>query len=82
MVATPLNPSGSGPLFPILCPICGALLGAYYRDGFSLKASSKPCSGQCQRLWLFGHRRRKWRTVPPELRKLQLAAEMLEDEAR
>lgn len=80
MIATPLT-AEMRPLYPVTCPICGAFLGALYRDGLSMRAAAKPCTPRCVRLWQYGHGRPRWRELPPNLRQIRLAAGVLEHEA-
>lgn len=79
MIATPIR--NGRPVYPIACPICGRLLGSYYRAGLSLVAYAVPCSEHCVRLWGTARRRRAWRMLPMPLRQAQLAAIMLEEQA-
>lgn len=80
MTFTPVNRYGRA-LFPIRCPICGALVGAFYRDGLSLTAHASRCTDHCVRLWEFGRSKRLWRELPQAWRAPQLAAELLENAA-
>jgi len=80
MICTPLTRE-MRPLYPVNCPICGAFLGAMYRDGLSLRASAKSCTERCVIMWNFGRGKRSWRELPADLRQVYLAAGVLESEA-
>jgi hypothetical protein len=80
MIASPLR-RGGGPLFPIDCPVCGQRLGAFYRDGLSLRPYARSCSKRCMQLWPHGRGRSGWRTLPPDLRQARLATWMVDHEA-
>lgn len=75
---TPLKRRGGGPLYPVNCPICGKLLGALYRDGYSLKPFAVDCTSRCGFLWGYGKGRSGWRDLPFDLRQIQLAAGVLD----
>lgn len=81
MIATPLTPAAR-PLYPIECPICGTLVGSYYRDGLSLRAHARACSDRCQTLWQYARGRGQWRDLPPDLRQVYLAAGALDAQAQ
>jgi hypothetical protein len=77
---TPLGRDGR-PLHPVHCPICGAFLGALYRDGISLRIAAIPCTERCVRLARYARGRSRWRRLPTDLRQIWLAAGLLEHEA-
>jgi len=79
MIATQLT-RHHRPLYPIECPICGALLGAFYRHGLSLRAYSRGCTPRCETMWDFARKKRKWRELPEAWRGVEIAIEMLEGE--
>jgi hypothetical protein len=81
MIVTPLRGSG-GPLYPVHCPICGQFLGSLYRDGRTLKMFAKRCSERCVRLWEYGRGHPRWRSLPPHLRQVWLAAGLLNHETQ
>lgn len=80
-LATPLTPKLE-PLYPIDCPICGARLGSFYRDGLSYRAFARLCTKRCQILWAARKRRRRWRELPPDLRQAYLATGVLDHAIR
>jgi hypothetical protein len=79
MIATQLR-ADHQPLYPIKCPICGELLGAFYRHGLSLRAYSRGCTPRCETMWDFARKKRKWRQLPEAWRGVEIATEMLEEE--
>lgn len=81
MIFTPLNRDGH-PLHPVYCPICGAFLGALYRDGLNLRMAARRCTERCTRLTRHARGRSRWRHLPPDLRQAWLAAGLLDDELR
>jgi hypothetical protein len=81
MIASPLR-HGGGPLYPVVCPVCGRRLGALYRDGLSLRAYAEDCTERCMRLWPHGRGRGGWRNLPPDLRMVKLATWMIDHETR
>jgi hypothetical protein len=81
MIATPMRRSG-GPLYPVNCPVCGTLLGSFYRDGLSLYAYSRSCMPRCEQIWAFAKHRSRWRELPPNIRQLQIAIWMLDHETQ
>jgi hypothetical protein len=82
MIATPLRRDCRTPLYPVECPICGARLGALYRDGLTLRMFARPCTDRCVRLWGYGRGRASWRDYPAVIRQVYLAAGLLEYETR
>lgn len=78
---TPLTRRALEPLYPIDCPICGKRLGAFYRDGLSLRQASVACTKRCERLWLYARRKRNWRELPSAWRQAYLAAGLVEKES-
>lgn len=81
MIFTPLR-ANLRPLYPVDCPVCGRFLGSMYKDGLSLRASVEPCTDRCVRLWAFARKQAGWRGLPVDLRQIQLAARLLDHEAK
>ena len=69
------------PLRPIECPVCGALLGSYFKRGKSLVSFAAECGGRCVTMWL-NATGPDWRNLPPDLREPYLAAGVLSNAAR
>ena len=81
MIATPLC-ANHRPLYPINCPVCGTFLGAFYRDGLTLRAYNRRCTARCEEMWSFAHLKRRWREFPAEWRAIEIATTMLEERVR
>lgn len=74
------------PRRPIVCSLCGHLLGAWYQYQTTCYPYFVRCTAQCERLLAFAecreHVPRDWRGFPDEWRAPLLASAMIEQEAK
>jgi len=73
------------PRRPIVCSLCGELLGAWFQYQYTFYPYMRPCTKQCEQLLEFANERhhvpRQWRDYPEEWRAPLLAAAFVESEA-